>query len=104
MDRAGHLRDISSAMWIRPAHPPLARMPSLRAQPSAPAPRVQPPAKRKGTAAPELREQPEPPLSEEELRARGGFHESSYELRTGMDVLETEWPDDTTIPGGLDDL
>ena len=103
MDLARHLRDIAKAMWIRPAYPPLARMPSLRPQPSAPA-RVQPPAKRKAPVASEQREQPEPPLTEEELRARGGFHESSYELRTGMDVLETEWPDDTTIPGGLDDL
>jgi hypothetical protein len=100
MDLADHLGDISPAMWIRPAHSPLARMPSLRPQPSAPA-RVPPHKRKLPEPAPQAAE---PSLSEEELRARGGFHESSYELRTGMDVLETEWPDDTTIPGGLDDL
>jgi hypothetical protein len=83
-------------MWIRPDRPLLARMPSLRPQPSAPAK-----AQRKVPAAPEP---VEPPLTDEERRARGGFHESSYELRTGMDIVETEWPDDTTIPGTLDEL
>jgi hypothetical protein len=45
----------------------------------------------------------QPPLTEEERARAGGFHESSYELRTGLDMLETEWPDDTTIPGALGD-
>lgn len=31
----------------------------------------------------------------------GGFHESSYELRLGLDISESEWPDDTTVPGQL---
>lgn len=31
----------------------------------------------------------------------GGFHESSYELQLGLDVSESEWPDDTTVPGAL---
>jgi hypothetical protein len=31
----------------------------------------------------------------------GGFHESSYELRSGLEVSESEWPADTTIPGAL---
>ena len=71
-------------------------MPSMRPQPSSP---------RKTPAAPSPPpESAEPPLTKEEKRARaGGFHESSYELRTGLDMLETEWPDDTTIPGPLDD-
>lgn len=46
----------------------------------------------------------ESPLTEAEERARaGGFHESSYELRTGMDMFESDWPDDTTLPGALDE-
>ena len=45
-----------------------------------------------------------PPLSEEEeAQLAGGFHESSYELRTGMDIVESDWPDDVTMPGALDD-
>ena len=31
----------------------------------------------------------------------GGFHESSYELQNGLQVSESEWPDDVTVPGGL---
>jgi hypothetical protein len=31
----------------------------------------------------------------------GGFHESSYELRLGLDISESEWPDGTTVPGQL---
>lgn len=31
----------------------------------------------------------------------GGFHESSYELRLGLDISESEWPEDTTVPGPL---
>lgn len=34
----------------------------------------------------------------------GGFHESSYELRNGLEINESEWPQDTTIPGALADL
>jgi hypothetical protein len=33
----------------------------------------------------------------------GGFHESSYELQHGLQVSESEWPDDVTIPGALGD-
>lgn len=35
--------------------------------------------------------------------AAGGFHESSYELQQGLDVSESEWPPDVTIPGALGD-
>jgi hypothetical protein len=31
----------------------------------------------------------------------GGFHESSYELQAGLQVSESEWPDDVTVPGKL---
>jgi hypothetical protein len=37
-----------------------------------------------------------------EAKARaGGFHESSYELKQGLDVSESEWPPDITAPGAL---
>jgi hypothetical protein len=95
MDLVPGLRDSAHAMWIRPDRSLLARMPSLRPLPGATAPLPK---------APAVPQRVEPPLNEEELRARGGFHESSYELRNGMDMIETEWPDDTTIPGLLDEL
>lgn len=31
----------------------------------------------------------------------GGFHESSYELQHGLQITESEWPDDVTVPGAL---
>jgi hypothetical protein len=100
MDRGPRLRDICVAMWIRPNRSMLARMPSMRPQPTAPAPgSVADMQQRKGP-------QPTvpPPLSEEEeAELAGGFHESSYELRTGMDMFESAWPDDVTIPGPLGD-
>lgn len=33
----------------------------------------------------------------------GGFHESSYELQHGLQVSESDWPDDVTIPAALGD-
>jgi hypothetical protein len=80
-------------------------MPSMRPSPTTPA--APAPAKPKRVvdkpASPPPPEREEPPSSDEEARARGGFHESSYELRTGMDMLEGDWPDDTTLPGELDE-
>lgn len=35
--------------------------------------------------------------------AAGGFHESSYELRHGLEISESEWPLDVTVPGALGD-
>lgn len=28
----------------------------------------------------------------------GGFHESSYELHHGLQVNESDWPEDVTVP------
>jgi hypothetical protein len=100
MDLGLHLRDIRVAMWIRPNRLPLARMPSMRPPPTPPAPgSVKDMQQRKGPQ-PTL----PPPLTEEqEAQLAGGFHESSYELRTGVDILESDWPDDVTIPGALDE-
>jgi hypothetical protein len=100
MDLGPHLRDIRLAMWIRPNRLPFARMPSMRPPPTPPAPgSVKHMQQRKGPQPTAL-----PPLSEEEEAQRaGGFHESSYELRTGVDIVESDWPDDVTIPGALDE-
>jgi hypothetical protein len=98
MDRAPQLRDIQVAMWIRPNRLPLARMPSLRPPATPPAPgSVADMQQRKGPQ-PTL---PPPLNAEEEALLAGGFHESSYELRAGVDILESDWPDDVTIPGAL---
>jgi hypothetical protein len=47
--------------------------------------------------------QPENPAetAAEEAARAGGFHESSYELQHGLQVSESEWPDDVTVPGAL---
>lgn len=89
-------------MWIRPNRQILARMPSMRPQPTPPAAPGSVPDMQQRKAAQPTRL---PPLSEEEEKKKraGGFHESSYELRTGMDMHESDWPDDVTIPGALDD-
>ena len=47
-----------------------------------------------------------PPASDDDTPAEkaaraGGFHESSYELQHGLQVSESEWPDDVTVPGRL---
>ena len=39
----------------------------------------------------------------EEATPPGGFHESSYELTQGLQITESEWPDDITLPGALGD-
>jgi hypothetical protein len=83
----------------------MARMPSTRKR--APTQRPAQPAVRKEPAA-ERATCPETPtptdkLTPEQLEAvrAGGFHESSYELKSGLEVSESEWPADTTIPGAL---
>lgn len=38
--------------------------------------------------------------AEAEARA-GGFHESSYELHHGLQVSESDWPEDVTVPTAL---
>ena len=96
----------------------MARMPSTRAQPLNPHVAGLPvspttpfdplgPVRRPVVAA--MVPAPSPPteaeadaVEEREAAARaGGFHESSYELKLGLDVSESEWPDDTTVPGAL---
>lgn len=94
----------------------MARMPSTRAQPLNPHVAGLPasvtpfdplgPVRRPMAVAPAPVASPPPaepdPVEAQEAAARaGGFHESSYELRLGLDVSESEWPDDTTVPGAL---
>lgn len=92
----------------------------MRPNPSAPRHPVtvtslQPASARGPTATPHEKPSPPVPLkaaevprfggeaeSAEERAARaGGFHESSYELQAGLQVSESEWPDDVTVPGKL---
>jgi hypothetical protein len=91
----------------------MARMPSTRSQPlnpqvtglaGNPVPAGGWPGRwpRPAAAPPRTAEAPPEPQAEAAAAARaGGFHESSYELQLGLEVSESEWPDDTTIPGAL---
>jgi hypothetical protein len=101
--------DSCAQMWIRPEFYRAARMPSTRSQPLNPRLVATLPA-----AAPSARTtplpkpaRPDPPVDAVEQAAEaaraGGFHESSYELRSGLEINESEWPPDTTIPGALSD-
>jgi hypothetical protein len=89
-------------MWIKPRPHALARMPSTRAQPLNP--RAPMPAAGTATTPSALASAL---LASDESQAResavqaGAFHESSYELRTGLEVNESEWPEEVTIPAAL---
>lgn len=102
--RFGVLGDIGYEMLIRPLPRVCARMPSTRSQPLNPRVSGLPLAVARAPAAAPKIAQPATPdaqtLAEEAARA-GGFHESSYELKYGLEVSESEWPPDTTIPGAL---
>ncbi len=79
----------------------MARMPSSRAHPLNP--RAVPPP---GAPLPAVRTvSPALAAATDETTAHlprgGGFHESSYELNSGLDVIESEWPDGCTVPGPL---
>jgi|APDOM4702015248_1054824.scaffolds.fasta_scaffold15693_2 hypothetical protein len=79
----------------------MARMPSTRAQPLNP--RAAPPPGARAPAQPPAADTQEADdLDSRTKQARaGGFHESSYELKSGLEVNESEWPDEITIPGAL---
>jgi hypothetical protein len=74
------------------AKPPLAAV-ITPAPPAAP-PASLPPRRPVAPTSP-------PPANAEDRARAGGFHESSYELKNGLEVNESEWPPDTTIPGAL---
>lgn len=78
----------------------MARMPSSRARPliprAVPAPGVALPTPLVVTALPGA----EAAEARERAVRAGGFHESSYELQTGLDVVESEWPEGVAAPGG----
>jgi len=104
-------------MWIRRQTLVQARMPSMRprainprapvapARPSSPAEPVRGVARAQPQPRPQVQPQPAAPpqnAANEEKR-EGGFHESSYELNHGLQVSESDWPDDVTVPGALGD-
>jgi len=92
-------------MWNKPRTPVLARMPSTREQPLNP----RAPAAPAGATTPPGAPEPAPAAPGADTAAReraaqaGAFHESSYELRTGLEVNESEWPEEVTIPAALGD-
>jgi len=78
-------------------------MPSTHAQPLNPKAPVAP----DGAVAPSpnllaaLFEAGDEAPAREVAAQTGTFHESSYELRTGLEINESEWPEDVTIPAAL---
>jgi hypothetical protein len=109
----------SEKMWIRRQPPVFARMPSMRPHSINPRPPGMaespvPPAaagaaQLAAAKVPKAMPQPSAPLAaapsaEDDAEASerdGGFHESSYELQHGLQISESEWPDDVTVPGAL---
>ena len=90
-------------MWIRRQIFAQARMPSMRPQaPSARLPVAPATPARGGIPTDVQAASPEESPAEAAARA-GGFHESSYELQHGLQVSESEWPDDVTVPAALGD-
>ena len=84
--------------------PPAAPVASAVA--ATPVPTFLPPVAPRAPAAPAAPVDSAPPANEgdsaaEQAARAGGFHESSYELQNGLQVSESEWPDDVTVPGQL---
>jgi hypothetical protein len=81
----------------------MARMSSTRKRVAGPRPAVvaAPAAKPPAAHVPPPAEDEELTHEQREAARAGGFHESSYELKNGLEVRESEWPADTTIPGAL---
>lgn len=121
LDSNGVVSD-SHPMWIRRESPACARMPSQRPatlNPRVPAPVAAPavaeaafstarvPVAAAPTTKRDAKTAPARALAggqaDVETARDGGFHESSYELQSGLQITESEWPDDVTVPGGLGD-
>lgn len=71
------------------------------AEPSPRAPDPARPASAPASAATPLTRQTAIAEAAHEAVRAGGFHESSYELQHGLQITESEWPDDVTVPGAL---
>lgn len=91
----------SKQMLNRSSHVLLARMPSMR--PSAFNARTGA-AKKTSSATPGAAVVQPASDGDEDAAKAGGFHESSYELRNGLEIRESEWPLDITVPGALGDV
>ena len=84
----------------QPLNPLVAGLPPAPVAPALPMARVP----RRAVAVPALPAapaEPDPVEALAEVARAGGFHESSYELKSGLEVSESEWPDDTTVPAKL---
>lgn len=75
----------------KPAKGAAAGAPVPTAQPAAPLP-----VRAAGTPTPREIE-----AADEQAARAGGFHESSYELNSGLEISESDWPPDVTVPGAL---
>jgi hypothetical protein len=111
------MRDSCKTMFRGPRPRALARMPSTQAYPLNP--RAAPPvgvpmeaSQVKGSDNPRMPidgavlkpSASDLDLESAQARARaGGFHESSYELKQGLEITESEWLVEATIPGALGD-
>lgn len=85
-----------------PSMRPYPLNPQLPASPASPA--RSPVAPAAATAAPAAAPTQDEADNTAEDEARvGGFHESSYELQHGLQISESDWPDDITLPGALDE-
>ena len=108
----------SNEMWFRQRPLTQARMPSMRPYPLNPRAPSIPAASAVAVAAaaPALAPPPAAPLpvraaatpasrgrdsADKQAARAGGFHESSYELNSGLEISESEWPADVTVPGAL---
>lgn len=85
-----------------PELPGASPSPSRAAAPAPGKPPVAPvPAgKGKGNARGAPNTSPDGERGTDAVRA-GGFHESSFELQSGLQITESDWPDDVTVPGAL---
>ena len=101
---AGRWLTDSCGMWVRHYRLVCARMPSTRSQGLNPRLQAEPVAPPKPDARPAPNADAEGAEREDEADAEaraGGFHESSYELHHGLQVSESDWPEDVTVPTPL---
>jgi hypothetical protein len=101
-------------MWIRKRPLVLARMPSMRQFPLNPRPPAAPVAAPGPDVVAALTAQTNTPSAGAVLSPTGGnppaaayvraggFHESSYELQNGLQVSESEWSEEMTVPAPHD--
>lgn len=89
------------SMRPHPLNPRPPAVPGTRQTFPAPSTQVVPAAPPVGVPTPAAAPAADGDSPAETAARAGGFHESSYELQNGLQVSESEWPDDVTVPGAL---